>query len=191
MNYKHFNYISRVLCVIIALILLFAFCACDTEEEYYDINNYSEDVEFCEAEKFMPNLNELGEYTDIEYLCTKNFAFFPEHTIKLIVKYSSEDYAKEKERLKTAYEYLDEPQISGSDYTMPVTSFSTEGFYIRVVKFEDTRYPKNFGMVGISNETCEIAYLWVDAGDLDVICAIDDDPNKGMINKFKYWFDLK
>ena len=95
MNYKHFNYISRVLCAILALILLFAFCSCDTEEEYYDINNYSEDVEFCEAEKFMPNLNELGEYIDIEYLCTKNFAFFPEHTIKLIVKYSSEDYAKE------------------------------------------------------------------------------------------------
>lgn len=191
MNYKHFNYISRALCAILALILLLAFCSCDTEEEYYDINNYSEDVEFCEAEKFMPNLNELGEYTDIEYLCTKNFAFFPEHTIKLIVKYSSEDYAKEKERLKTAYEYLDEPQIEGDSYTMPVTSFSTDGFYIRVVKFEDTRYPKNFGMVGISNETCEIAYLWVAAFDLDSMCRVNGDPNKAMLTYFNGWFDLK
>ena len=49
------------------------------------------------------------------------------------------------------------------------------GFDFKIAVFEDTNYPKNFGMVGVSDEKCEIAYLWIYAVDLDYICEADEN----------------
>ena len=110
--------------------------------------------------------------------------------MRLIVTYEEAEFLAEKQRLETAYTYLDEPQMLGDDYAMPVTAFSTAGFDFKVAVFADTDYPKNFGMVGISDEKHQIAYLWLYSQDLDYVCEGDEDRNAEMIEFVNYYFAM-
>ena len=103
-------------------------------------------------------MDEIDDYIEIDYLCKESLAFFPSFSIQFIVKYDSEIFLKERIRLETAHAYIDEPQkYSGdNDYTMPIESFSVSGFNFKIAKFDNTVYPKNFGMVGISESKNEL-----------------------------------
>jgi hypothetical protein len=155
-----------------------------------DIGRYSSDVEECRAGAFMPALDRLGEYTDTDYYIRMEKNVFPVDSMRLIVTYAEAEFLAEKQRLETAYTYLDEPQMLGDDYAMPVTEFSTAGFDFRVAVFADTDYPKNFGMVGISDEKHQIAYLWLYSQDLDYVCEGDEDRNAEMIEFVDYYFAM-
>ncbi len=164
--------------------------ACSKESE--DISRYDADVKQYKAENFMPALDGLGESADVDYYIRMDEGFFPNYSLRLIVTYEEAEFLAQKERLETAYAYLDAPQrdFLDRDFTMPVTEFSTAGFDFRIVKLEDTDYPKFFGMVGISDEKCQIAYLWQYDPDLDYICEADEDPNAKMIEFVKENFKL-
>jgi len=142
----------------------------------------------------MPDLDEINNYKQINYFFRKDETLFVDYSMQLIVKYDDEDFSKEKERLKNAYVYLEEPQKAEWDdafYTIPLEKVSVGGFEIKVVKLEDTIYPRKFGMIGVSNEKCEIAYLWIYAIDLDYICEENEDKNKEMKEFIEYYFSLE
>ena len=183
----------RKLCFILCIItLLFAFNSCVSYDE--NIDNYYRDIEEYNADKFMPDLLEIGAYQSIEYYCRKDEPIFPIYSMKLIVKYDAETFAKEKERLEGAYTYLQEPQKAEFDekyYTIPVVRFSVGEFDFRVVELEDTCYPKNFGMIGISEKSCTVVYLWSYDVDCDYICAVEDDGLKEMYEYVSYRFHLE
>ena len=174
--------------VLLIIAIMFAPLACTQYSD--DIGRYSSDVEECRAGAFMPALDRLGEYTDTDYYIRMEKNVFPVDSMRLIVTYAEVEFLAEKQRLETAYTYLDEPQMLGDDYAMPVTEFSTAGFDFRVVVFEDTDYPKNFGMVGISDEKHQIAYLWTYSQDLDYICEGDEDRNAKIIEFVNYYFAM-
>lgn len=156
-----------------------------------NIDNYAADVRKYQAESFMPGLEGIGNYKEIEYFSRKDNTFFPEYSIQLVVKYDEEIFLTQKDRLENKYTYLEEPQKPKSDdtvYTIPAEEFSINEFDYKVVEFDDTVYPKNFGMVGISDDRCEIAYLWVYAPDLDYICRADQDKYEEMIEFVEYHF---
>ena len=181
----------KVLLILLAIVLIFLFCSCIKTDN--NIKNYAADIEKYQAGLFMPNLEDIGEYKDVEYFIRKDETIFPEYSMQLVVKYDEEMYLKEKERLETAYTYLDKPQKPDWDddvYTIPIEEFSCDRFNIKIVEFEDTVYPKNFGMVGVSDEKFEIAYLWVYSQDLDYICETDVNEVKEMNEFVEYYFSL-
>ncbi len=183
---------KKLFAIIIICVITLSFTSC--VKTYTNIDNYAKDVEEYCAGAFMPKLNGIGEYKNIEYLMRADISIFPGNYLKLVAQYDKENFSKEKERLKTAYTYLDEPQKPdwGNDvYTIPLVEFSYAGFDFKVAKFEDTIYPKNFGMVGISDENFEIAYLWFYSPDQDYICEVNDDKNQKMNEFIEYHFSIE
>ena len=151
---------------------------------------YEQDRKFID-ERIM---DEIGDYKDAKYFIRKDESLFPEYSMQLVIKYDEEIFLKEKERLESAYTYLDKPQKLDVDkdvYTIPIEEFSFAGFDFKIAVFEDTNYPKNFGMVGVSDEKCEIAYLWIYAVDLDYICEADENEIKAMSEFMEYHFSLE
>lgn len=185
---------KKTLSIMLVLIIAITLSSCASVKIDNNIENYAADVEECCASLFMPELEELPNYKEVEYYSKKSDGLFAESSIQLIVSYEEEIFLKEKERLKTAYTYLDEPQKNEGDdalYTIPLAEFSVAGFDFKVAKFDDTFYPKYFGMVGISDEKCQIAYLWVYAIDLDYICKTDANEIKEMTEFIEDRFSLE
>ena len=183
----------RKFCFTLCIItILFAFNSCVFYNDKLDY--YYNDIKEYHADKFMPNLDEIGECYSIKYYSRKDELIFPAYSLKLIAKYDAETFAKEKERLEDAYTYLQEPQKAEFDekyYTIPVVRFSVGEFDFRVVELEDTCYPKNFGMIGISEKSCTVVYLWSYDVDCDYICAVEDDGLKEMYEYVSYRFHLE
>ena len=69
--------------------------------------------------------------------------------------------------------------------------YRSRGYDFTITKFEDTVYPKNFGMIGISDEKFEIVYLWIYAPDLDYICETNRNEIKEMNEFIEYHFSLQ
>lgn len=183
---------KRVALLVAVILVLLTFNACVSYEN--NISRYNEDVKSYLATEFMLELSELGAYSTISYVCRQDHSIFPENDLQLVVGYSDESsFLSEVERLKTAYTYLDEPQMAIFDdryYAIPLASFSYDGFDFKVAKFDNTLYPKYFGMVGISPEKLEIAYLWVYSPDHDYICEPDADPINAVEDFMEYRFEL-
>lgn len=183
---------KKILAIILVLIITLTLSSCVKTDN--NIKNYTADVENYGASLFMPSLENIGEYKEISYFSRKDENFFPEYSIQLIVSYDEENFLIEKERLKNAYTYLDKPQKpywNDTVYTIPIEAFSVAGFNFKVAKFDNTFYPKYFGMVGISDEKCQIAYLWVYALDLDYICETDANVIKEMNEFVEHHFSLE
>lgn len=181
----------KILLILVSVFLTFMCCSCVKTDN--NIENYADDIEKYQADLFMPNLEDIGEYKTAEYFTRKDETIFPEYSMQLIVKYDQETYFKEKERLETAYTYLDKPQKPDYDddvYTIPIEEFSSAEFDFKIAVFEDTVFPKNFGMIGVSDEKLEIAYLWVYDQDLDYICETDENEVKAMNEFIEYHFSL-
>lgn len=180
---------KRIIAITLVFMIMTVFCSCVQTDN--NIENYTEDVEEYHAGLFMPDLADIGEYKSVEYFVRKETTLFPEYSMQLIVKYDEETFLKEKERLERAYTYLDAPQLDGDVYTIPIEAFSVSGFDFRIALFEDTTYPKNFGMVGVSNDEFEIAYLWIYAPDLDYICETNENEIKAMTEFIEYFFSFE
>ena len=183
---------KKIIAMFVTILTMVTLFSCVQTNQ--NIENYSADIVKYQAALFMPNLDEIGEYEKAEYFTRKDESIFPEYSMQLVVKYDQEVFLKEKERLERAYTYLDKPQKLDSDrdvYTIPIEKFSFAGFDFKIAVFEDTVYPKNFGMVGISGEKCEIAYLWIYAVDLDYICEADENEIKAMSEFIEYHFSLE
>lgn len=182
---------KKLLAILLVFIITIISCSCVKVDN--NIENYSDDIEKYQADLFMPNLENIGVYKDVEYSVRKDETIFPEYSMQLVVKYDEENYLKEKERLKSAYTYLEEPQKPDWDnnvYTIPIAEFQCGVYNFKIAVFEDTVYPKNFGMVGVSDETFEIAYLWICAQELDYICKTEANEIKEMNEFIEYHFSL-
>lgn len=183
---------KKIIAIIATIMIALTLCSCIETDD--NIDNYSEDIKAYKASSFMPNLDNIGKYDDVEYFSRKDETVFPEYSMQLVVKYDEEEFLKEKEKLKTAYTYLEAPQKADFDdtvYTIPIQEFSAVGFDLKIAIFEDTVYPKNFGMVGVSDEKFEIAYLWIYAPDLDYICETNTNEIKEMNEFIEYHFSLE
>ena len=183
---------KKITAMFVSILIMVTLCSCVRTDR--NIENYPADIVKYQATLFMPNLDEIGDYKDANYFVRKDESIFPEYSMQLVIKYDEEIFLKEKERLEGAYTYLDKPQKLDGDedfYTIPIEAFSFAGFDFKIAVFEDTVYPKNFGMVGISDEKCEIAYLWIYAVDLDYICKADENEIKAMSEFMEYHFSLE
>ncbi len=106
--------------------------------------------------------------------------------------YHDDFYIAKKNEIEQSYKFLTEPIESGmleGHYDVPVTEFEYKGFHMRVA--DGGEYPKKFGIVGYNDETKEIAYLWYNDPDNDLISEPDEDKEQAMIEFVDDNFKLK
>lgn len=148
------------------------------------------------AKKFMPAIEDLPKYQDISYKYNHfSIVLFETEAITLVVNYDEETYEKEKEKLTEKYKFLNHKVASDFDkskYYIPEYEFSINNYDFRVADGNDnyeSRYPKSFGMIGISDKKKSIAYLYFYDYDLDYIPKDKDRPMADFIKEnFKYDF---
>ncbi len=145
------------------------------------------------AKDIMPELEDLPEYKNIEYKYThKSMLIFESHSVALIVSYDDNTFESEKEKLNEQYTFLDEKiksEFDKSKYYIPEYEFSVESYTFRVIdknSTPNTKYPKSFGMIGVSEEKKSIAYLYFYGEDLDYIR--DENEKEPMAKFIKEYF---
>lgn len=152
-----------------------------------------------EAKNFMPAIEELPKYQGISYKYNHtSIILFETDAIALVVNYDEETYKKEKEKLTEKYKFLDQKVVSDFDkskYYIPEYKFSINSYDFKVPEGDDNykaKYPKSFGMIGMSDEKKSIAYLYFYDYDLDYIKSDSGSPMADFIRKyFKYDFEQR
>lgn len=120
---------------------------------YNENNRYDDDFDF---EKY-------GEYESISNYKYHSMAIFSQEAYTTILKYNEDNFDAEKSNIENSYKFYTTP--IENEEAEPV--FSYEGFDFRT-EISDW-YPKEMHLVGINEETHEIAYVSFQDYDLDSI----------------------
>lgn len=142
----------------------------DTNWNNYDM--YRTELHY--AEEFLPSQNELANAKAVHFSYQKNFMLmFISKTVAVTVQYTPEEYLSAKESITQRYDFLDAPMLYSrdNDYELD-NAFTYKGYDFRVVSYDSCRY---FGMVGINDDTCSIAYLYYSDTDRDFIARADEN----------------
>ena len=73
---------KKIIAMIITVMIALTLCSCIKTDN--NIDNYVDDIKACEASSFMPNLDNIGKYNDVEYFSRKDESIFPR--LALILK---------------------------------------------------------------------------------------------------------
>lgn len=102
--------------------------------------------------------------------------FFDTETYTLICHYTEPDYLAQKEHLEQTYRFHTEPLYGHENATLPA-EHETDGYLFRFLSFDreeyGLEYPKYMTLLGFSDDTHEIVYLYFDDDDLDYISSWD------------------
>jgi hypothetical protein len=172
-------------CLRLAVLLVVVSCLCgcshtgiDTDLKHYLNSGHKIDEA---AADFLPALESLSEYESLFYQHYNVTGFFCTDSLLLEVGYDEPTYAAEKETL-SSYCYLDHavPDEDGDGYLIPEYAFTLGRYYFRVVETDGNEqdvYPHYFGIIGTSDESRSIAWLYFYDQDLDII---SEDPEGSM-----------
>ena len=138
--------------------------------------NYNQYVdEIVDAEIFMPILTELGAYVFIDVYYYESKFIFVSQSINLIVTYSEDEYFINKSNIEDKYSFLTEPIVIDKDsYRIPETEVTVNGFFIKVVNNDLFSYPHKFGLIGFSDSTFQISYMFYYNKDHSLISNMSD-----------------
>lgn len=129
----------------------------DNAEEinnYYNENNrYDDDFDF---EKF-------GEYESISNYKYHSMAIFQQEAYTTILKYSEDNFEAEINNIEDSRKFYSTP--IEKEEAEPVFSYAGFDFRVEISEW----YPKEMHLVGINEETHEIAYVSFQDYDLDSI----------------------
>lgn len=166
------------------LLLLFG----SYEQVNTDISRYNEDIsEIGNAVKFMPDLDTLTDYKDIEYTYKiGNKSIFVSNGYALFVTYDAEQYKTKKDEVMSNYTFVQNPilGLGNTEYTIPVAEFRYNGYDMKVVPDEEYvvyQACKSFMILGFNDEECKIVYLYHYDDDLDYIAKAGEDLKNEMI----------
>ncbi|MGN1032167.1 MAG: hypothetical protein ACI4PU_01785 [Intestinibacter sp.] len=183
------------------------------QEEYFNKENgiYS----WADAEKFMPKIEDLPKYKkEFHSYTMEDMGVFCSEGLTLVVEYDEETYIKEKAKLDDHYDFLknkkrlwgegdDDRSLYGKEiafdkgpeynYVIPEARFSINSYDFKVVKEYNgvkSDFPKQFGIIGISDEKHSIAYLYFYDFKLESIGEIGDEhPMQDFVKEyFRYDF---
>ena len=154
-----------------------------------DLTQYEQDIQkIGNASVFMPDLESLGSYTDINYSykvkCYSPLARFYSDGFALFVTYEDAQYQAYKAKVLTDYAFLQEPVKRSQDtYELPVTEFSYKNYHIKIVpdeEYVDFCACKSFLMIGFNDDDSRIVYLYYYDFDIDYIAIEGEDTEKRM-----------
>lgn len=143
-----------------------------TQLKRYEGNEAVQQYSTSESEsKLMPELSELGNPEKIEYYNLFSvFFIFTYETDGLICTYTQEEYAIQKARLDTTYNFQTEKT---ADNILPAVEI--DGYQFRLLSNNeyDLCYPKEVHLVGYSDDANEIVYIEFYDVDLDYITSLE------------------
>lgn len=167
----------KVICTAIILVCTFVFCFLyqgilgNIEFDIYrgieSINKYNENLPSEDSRNvYEPYIetDSYGEYEDIVHYHYFSTGLFWQHAESKILKYNSENFKKETERINTEMSFYEK----AVEEDEPVPVFTIEGFDFRLRK-ECLLYPKEMYFVGINEARKEIAYVEFSDYDLDSV----------------------
>lgn len=173
------------------LLILPAFLI-DSEEIDRDIAHYGRHrAELAHAAEFMPELDDLDDALNLQYgFQETHAAIFRTRTMALTVQCSPEAYAASKAQLIEELTFLDEPIIDSSDGDVILDDAFQDGDWA----FRSVPYAgcKAFGMLGMSDAECCIAWLFFEDQDRDYIAeagADADNAMRQMLDEEFAWLD--
>lgn len=163
-------------------------------ERSHDLNDYeSHRHSFWLADQFMPELDSLVGTTEIRYgYQATNIALWLSQTMALTVRYSPDAYTNAKAAVLSEHEFLSAPVVTtgvnSGDYIVD-NSFEYKGYTFHTITgYEDSRY---FGIIGLNDTACSVAYLYYSDPDRDFIAEQDDDLDSEMRNLIDKEFNWK
>ena len=127
-----------------------------------EINEYYSDFSF----------NEFGEYEDIFNYKYHSTGIFQQEAYTTILKYDNKNFEEEKNNIDMNYKFYNQPIVKAE----PEPFFTFEGFDFRVEKNKSPKewYPKQLYLIGINEESYEIAYVYFQDYDLDCVSDFND-----------------
>lgn len=153
---------SVILLLTLAIFVFFSFFGNTVEFRTFDnaeeIRDYYSDFDF----------KKFGEYESISNYKYHSMSIFQQEAYTTILKYNKDNFDAEKSKIENSYKF----------YTMPIENeeaepvFSYEGFDFRT-EISDW-YPKEMNLVGINEESHEIAYVSFQDYDLDSISDYEE-----------------
>lgn len=162
--------ISTVIIISLIVILLLAFLLFGYKSFVsYDIKEWDE---LETKETYLPSVNEMGEYSDLNYKCqTISAVFFVSKAYTLKATYNEEEFEKQKDIINTEMVFQDKIiEKADEDTIEKEASFEIDDFKFRMLSEEyELDYPKEIVFVGISEEKKEIAFVVFSDPDLDYI----------------------
>lgn len=174
------------------ILLSFLLSSCNLEELYSDFNKYEEYIDKTQySEKFMPKKNQINEYSSVSvyYLYIKLIS----NSINLVISYDSEKYQRAKEQLFNTYQIIEETKEKYSDvgnrmlYNISPIVFNYKQFKINVVEDTSFDYSRHFGMIGCSDETNSICYMYWSIYDSIDLELTNDQQMCNFINNYYYF----
>ena len=190
---------KKVLAIILCVTLIFTFTSCGTKSR--SIRKYEKkrnEIEY--ATEFMPSIDDLDGYTDINCSHKWTYFLFDVDTLSLFVEYPSEIYKEKKADVLSSYEFLEETIISddGDEYLSTPARFEYGGYSFKTApKLDIPRYAgcahKSFAFIGFNDDKNRIAYCYFYDFHLDLIGLTnfsEQEMATKYIEDYFYWNDL-
>lgn len=147
-----------------------------TKAKYYE--------EIASGSEYLPTADSLPEHKSVEYkYYQKNMLIFMSQSYTMIVEYDEETYKSQKDVAHLPFENINEFISSYEDEEEIVTNKETielDGFSF---KMYSEFFPKYIYFIGFNDETNQIAYIYFEDSDLDVI----DEPYSTFIRTYCGW----
>ncbi len=177
--FKTIHFISITLLFMIAIILSLLLSPFEQVKHYEGKDAEQQYISKNNTRNLMPELSELGQYTEIEYFNIYQSAlFFYWFTDHLICHYTPEEYVIQKTKLDEEYIFQTEAIVDRDAICEPAADINGYHFRLLSVKeytdFKNYDYPKKFILIGFSDEAKEIVYIAYDDTDLDYITSLEN-----------------
>lgn len=176
---------------ILLLLLITALIPDTIDTDITNYNTYRQELNY--ASEFMPELSELGQFEALRfgYKETPQFIFLPK-TMSLTVKYSEAEFASVKDKMLARYEFIDAPIIDTDGDVLLDDSFTHQGYVFHSVPMLKAMHSacEYFGLLGVNDKQCCIAWLYYDDVERDFIAESGedlDDAMRGLIDEEFCW----
>lgn len=165
---------KRVLCMLLICTLLLTLTAC--ERNVTDIRVYER---YAEHDRYLPSLDELGEYTSVQALYHHDSALiFFWDAYNLIVSYGKEDYEQAKSAVEERYTFRDDTNRSAGerkDNDRELVDYPPYcdlcGYHLRML--DGQSFPNDVYFVGTNDSEKKIAYVRFYDSDLDGVDSLE------------------
>ena len=201
------KFIKRTLDTIV--ILFFALCllflGLTLYSAYFGLKSTDTDISQYEeyrnatlyGNKFMPSLNDLGDYQDIAFGQTEVYytPFFISCSMNPFVQYSEEDYDLIKATALEGRSLIAEAEYSYNGELIMLPTIEHRGYTLHAIELHPNTCPCNYvGFIGFDDVNHAICFLLYNDDDRDYIGEADEDPLTAMykwLNKEFWWHTFK
>lgn len=161
---------KKLLCAVLLIAISFSFYGC-SKNKSVDVAEYEEKISNSETVFGMPTKEELEKCSDVKCRTVSKDDSSPISFVETCATYDEKDYEEKKEYYKEESLYFPE---GFEEDIFAQTRVEYKGFVFRILVHENFNYPKDFVIVGQSDESRRFVFVKVESPDLDHIDNLKD-----------------